>query len=360
MLVVTPAYKNVSGEFDKNPKVLAFRYAIEKLQVLCHSSGGIPAQLKADKRFILIVPALLVSLFWHVLKRSRYYDTVHANWAVCGAVSGVACWITKTPLVTTLRGDDVNSAALSLANRLFLKVAINLSSKIVTVSDDLRKQLIKDFRFPVDKVVTIPNGVDAAFLEKGENSKARVTTQKLTLITIGSLIQRKNIKFVIESLVRLPDHICLKIVGDGREMESLVRLAKDLRLEERIEFLGSQTPDLIPDLIDDSDIFVLCSLSEGRANVIYEAMACGRAIIASDIPGAREQIVDGHTGFLFPVNSQKDFVGLVRRLDEKRSLIYSTGANAYRSILKNKLTWQVAKEKYMDIFHKATVFGGEY
>jgi len=350
--IIVPAYKNISGEIEKSPKTIAFKYAPKKFQMLCHKPGGIPATLASNKYFIFLIPSLLIALYWNILKQSSRHDIIHANWAVCGAIAGIVCKCTNRPLVTTLRGDDVNNAKASLVNRLFLKIALAFSRRIVTVSDDLREQLIHTFNIPTDKILTIPNGVNDAFFKIGQRVKLKEENQKLTLITVGSIIPRKNIAFIIKALSKLPEHIHFKIIGDGSEKENLLTLTKELKLDHRINFLGDQDPESIPDLLGEYDIFVLCSLSEGRSNALYEAMASGKAIIASDIPGNRELISDGDTGLIYTSNSEPDFINLVKKLDNQRTLICSLGRNAYRWMIKNKYTWNASEEKYSALFQE--------
>jgi glycosyltransferase involved in cell wall biosynthesis len=350
--VITPAHRNVVGALATEPAVLAARYGPERYQVLCHEPGGIPAALKKNRRLLLAVPFLLLALFLKTLAQARRYDIIQANWATCGAVAGLAGFLTRTPLVTTLRGDDVNSAQRSAASKLFLSMAIMFSKTIVTVSDDIREQLLETFAVPGDKVITIPNGVNSAFISRGQEYVPGSSPGKLSLVTVGSLIPRKNVAFLVRALARLPGHVDLTVAGEGEEKDALVNLSRTLGLQERVHFLGAVDPDEVPGLLSRHDIFVLCSFSEGRSNAIYEAMASGRAVIASDIPGTREQIAHGDTGYLFGLESEDTFVELVNRLDRERALAGTLGDNARRWIVDNGYTWQAAREKYTSLFQR--------
>ena len=350
--VITPAYKNVGGVITKNPKVIAARYAPDKFQILCHNPGGIPVILKSDKRFFLAVPFLLMALFLKTLIHARQHDIIQANWAICGAIAGIVSILTKTPLITTLRGDDVNGVKKSIMNRYFLSIALAHSKAIVTVSNDIREQLINEFNIPAYKVLTIANGVNDEFLVKGQQSTSNGNHKQLTLITVGSLIPRKNISFLIKALSKLPSHVETTVVGNGEEKESLIQLSKSLKIDHRIHFLGARNPTDIPTLLAEHDAFILCSKSEGRSNAIYEAMACGKAIIASDLPGTKEQIIHEQTGYLFPLDSESHFIDLVIRLDKQRKLAHSVGKNAHQWIIENGYTWRTTKEQYIALFQR--------
>ena len=299
---------------------------------------------------VLVVPLMLTALFARTLRESLRCDLVHANWAICGAVAGLAGLLTRKPVVTTLRGDDVNSTRRSLVSRIFLRLSIRLSRAVVTVSDDLRLSLISDYGVPEVRVHTIPNGVGDAFLAQGEQRSANPSGDRLRLITVGSLIPRKNLGFLLRALAKLPPTVDLSLVGSGEELSTLQNLARDLGIADRVAFLGKRDPAEIPGLLARHDLFVLPSLSEGRSNAVYEAMAAGLAVLASDIPGTREQIDDGTTGFLFPLERDSELVELLARLNSDRALLQATGAAAHRWIVENGYTWTAARDRYLDLF----------
>ena len=91
------------------------------------------------------------------------------------------------------------------------------------------------------------------------------------------------------------------VVGDGPLAEETKGLARSLGVESRFRFAGWQPYERIPRYINLADVVVLPSFGEGLARVYLETQACGRVLIASDIPPAREVIDDGETGLLFPV-----------------------------------------------------------
>ncbi len=102
----------------------------------------------------------------------------------------------------------------------------------------------------------------------------------------GEFSKRKQQKFLIELLPKLPPHVHLLLAGEGKEQEACISLVKRLGLEDRVEFLG-QVPNL-PPVYRQVDLVVSSSISEGLPFHLMEAMALGKAILASDIKGHRD------------------------------------------------------------------------
>jgi glycosyltransferase involved in cell wall biosynthesis len=120
------------------------------------------------------------------------------------------------------------------------------------------------------------------------------------LLQILSLVAAKNLQFTVNQ------------VGDGPLRKALEAQAKDLGLENRINFLGLQ--DDIPRLLADSSFLIHTADDEGTPNVVMEAMACGRAVVATDAGDIPFLVDDGKTGFVVPRLDNGAFVDRISRL----------------------------------------------
>ena len=118
-----------------------------------------------------------------------------------------------------------------------------------------------------------------------------IDDRKPLLATVGALIPRKGQRLVIEALAALPDARLL-LIGKGEDEAELRALTEELRLADRVHFLGSLDHDLLPLVLSAADAMVLPSSSEGLANAWVEALACGTPLVITDAGGARE-VVDG-------------------------------------------------------------------
>jgi glycosyltransferase involved in cell wall biosynthesis len=103
----------------------------------------------------------------------------------------------------------------------------------------------------------------------------------------------------------------LVIAGEGAERDRVEYTIQDLGLGGRVRLLGKQSPDQVRALLRSSDVLLHASLSEGIANAVLEAMACGIPVVATGVGGLREAVDDGREGFLVP---SRDFEAMSDRL----------------------------------------------
>ncbi|OGT33676.1 MAG: hypothetical protein A2W28_03110 [Gammaproteobacteria bacterium RBG_16_51_14] len=276
-------------------------------------------------------------------------DVIHANWAICGVVAGLAGKALGISVVTTLRGEDMTRAACKLLDKLLLKLCICLSDGMVGVSqtivDFLRQRTVPG----KTHVCLIENGVDDALLSiQREYNDIKI----LRLITIGSLIPRKGMDVILKALNAYTGQIplTLTIVGEGVEEIALRRLAQENDLAERVHFIGAVKPDHIPRLLQQHDVLILASYSEGRPNVILEAMAAEMPVIGSDIPGVDELVRDGETGFLFKAGDTSELAASIDSLLQTQASLRRMGRNARQDILQRGLVWQTTADKYSTLY----------
>ncbi len=352
-IVITPCPDfRIQPEMHGGFTVKCFRYAPRRWQRLAHGPGGIPVALRTHRWMVLLLPFLLVSMLICCIRTARHVDLIHANWSLNGMIAGFAGKLTSTPVITTLRGSDVSRLEHSLAQRFLLYCCLLTNCRIVTVNHTIRDMVCRLYPRFGARIVTVPNGVADGFLKIPALDNTRNSTTRIT--SIGNLNPNKRMHVILEALPYLtgtPD-ICLTIAGDGPERGRLQSLAINMANDHiRIDMPGLVNPDRIPAILGETDIFILASHSEGRPNVILEAMAAGRAIIASDIDGIRELITHEETGLLFTVDDPAALaVGLEQLLNDP-ALRKRLGQAARRFITDNQLTWEHCASRYQDIYH---------
>lgn len=126
------------------------------------------------------------------------------------------------------------------------------------------------------------------------------------LIYIAEFIPRKNHVFLLSAISALKEQIVgLKVIlpGRGTLLKDMKKLAIDLEIDDIVKFLGYRKD--IADLCQASDVYVSVSLQEGLPVSVIEAMSCGLPIVASDIRGHRDTVIDGENGFLFALGDDK-------------------------------------------------------
>jgi glycosyltransferase involved in cell wall biosynthesis len=144
-------------------------------------------------------------------------------------------------------------------------------------------------------------------------------TGDFVLLVVANLIAEKGVDVALRALADLPESVILWVVGGGRDQQSLDRLARELGLGHRVRFLGLQR-DVSP-FMQAADVLVCPSLwGEAAGLVNIEALACGLPVIASQIGGIPEIVVDGETGCLFPPDDVQALADRVRFLQDDSRL----------------------------------------
>lgn len=345
--VITPADDKVQPiPVSKNIQVVPFRYAPSKIQKLAHAPGGIPVALKRNPFYYLLLPLLLFGMMLACLKHGRNAHVIHANWAICGLVAGITGRILNVPVITTLRGEDVTRATQNWLDARILQLCVRTNKNIVGVSVAITDWLEQHHGEARHKFKLVENGVDDSFLSI---SNKRSLSSAVRLIVIGSLIPRKGVDTVINAL-SLTTNIELSIVGEGQELMTLRKLIEEKGVTNRVSFMGSVVPDSIPALLFEHDILVLASYSEGRPNVILEAMAASIPVVASNIDGVNELVEDDVTGLLFEAGNSAELAICLKKLLKEPQLMKSMGVAGRNAILKRGLVWNKTASRYIDVY----------
>lgn len=330
--------------------VRTFRYAPRSWQILAHRPGGIPAALKARPILWGLIPVFGLSMMAMTLVYARKADLVHAQWSVCGVVAGLASRVTGRPVVTTLRGTDVQWGEEGFVFRLAIRMCGALNQHVVVIGRAMADRVIRWMPKRRDKVVVIPNGVGSPF------SALRVPTSSgYTVGVIGNLISGKKVDTVIrafEAIAKTRHTARMLVVGDGPERHKLIALARDLGLDQQVVFTGMISPEQVPDRLAECTVLVLASSSEGRPNVILEAMAAGVPVIASDIDGVHEMIGANERGLLFPAGDEKQLAGCMQRLMRHPELGIQLAAHAGQWLRDQGLTWDHTARCYADLYRQ--------
>ena len=200
----------------------------------------------------------------------------------------------------------------------------------VAVSDSTVEDLVRR-GLPRSRIEIIHNGVD---LEVLSPLPPEERFPEATLLFLGRLKRYKRVDLLLEAvaaLVRRGISCRLLVAGRGDDQPRLEALRKSLKISEHVDFLGFISDAEKRDLLQKGWIHLLTSANEGWGISNLEAAACGTPTIASDVPGLRDSVVDGQTGFLVP---HGDVETLSRRIedllgdDEKRKRL-GVGARSF-------------------------------
>ncbi len=188
-----------------------------------------------------------------------------------------------------------------------------------------------------NKIEKIPNSVDTGLFKPIKIKSGK----KRRVIFIGRLNKIKNLHNLIKAFSDVGSNVELVFVGYGKEKEDLEKYAKKMGIN--LIFRGVVPRERIPIELNQSDVFILPSFSEGQPKVLLEAMSCGLPCIASDIPSLREIIKDGFNGFLCKTDSES-IKSCIKDVLNNSSMAKRVGKNA-REFIKNNFSAEVLLEK---------------
>ncbi len=302
--------------------------------------------------------------FFKALKlyfRNRYQIV----WPIMAAYSSFAVlfkiFFPKTKILLTLQEGDPIEYIAGLRRIIIFwplyRFYFKKADCIQAISNFLA-EWAKKMRGNADNIVVIPNGVDVDLFTapvKIELEKLRkeldIGSGEKVVITASRLVKKNAVGDVIEALTYLPDNVKFLILGIGPEEQNLKLKTKNLKLEDKVIFLGQIGHQELPKYLKISDIFVRPSLSEGLGNSFLEAMAAGIPIMGTPVGGIPDFLKDGETGLFCEIKNPKSIAGKVKLLLENRELREKIVLNAQK-LVKEKYDWDLIAEKMREIFSK--------
>ena len=330
--------------------------------VVVASSGGnleeelrsrkIPHKLLNIKTKFEFGPRVIRSAFRlaQIIKDEKI-DIIHAHTRVSQVASILASRFTGVPYVTTCHG-----YFKLRARRIF----DTWGKKVIAISDAVKDHLRYDFDVDKDRISVIYNGIDAGRFTRhySEQEKAGIRNtlglkDAPVIGTIGRLSQVKGQKYLVQAIAdvidRKKDVQCL-IVGDGDQRLALENLARALNIKDSVHIVpsGLGTPEFLAVM----DIFVFPSVKEGLGIALLEAMAAGKACVASEIGGISDIIKDPSYGILVPVGDVKAIADSIIMLLDNKTLRQNMGEDARRLVCE-KFSLDVMAGRIIELYKGA-------
>ncbi len=264
-------------------------------------------------------------------------DLLHVHYAIPHATSAVlarqilAEQGINIPIVTTLHGTDITLVGRDPSFEPVVTYSMNQSDGITAVSDYLRQETINHFDIKRD-IEVIPNFIDTERFQRLDTSTLK---QELcpkcekVLVHVSNFRPIKNTLHVVQIFHKLRQaglSLKLLLVGDGPDRMPAEHLARKLGIYNEIRFMGKQ--DAVEEILSIADVFIIPSGSETFGLAALEAMACEVPVVASNIGGLPELVIDGETGFLCPEGDIEAFAEKTRQLATDNELLKRMGKAA--------------------------------
>ncbi len=232
---------------------------------------------------------------------------------------------------------DVEEVWRKALYRLIDWTTDRLVDQFIVVDRGSVDALTRRHRISPSRVAVIPNGIeierfDPSRYERGAwRAKLGIPAGAALIGAVGRLTWQKGFDDLIKALAALDDpNLHLVIAGDGPDWGDLRTLANGLDVERRVNFAGFVED--VPGLLADLDLFVLSSRREGHPMVLLEAMATGLPVIATDVAGVGDTVVDGVDGRLVPPHDVPILAEAMRAVLGDRAAAARLGRNARKKI----------------------------
>ncbi len=277
----------------------------------------------------------IVGRIRHYLEKEQI-DILHTHVLRADILGGIAAQRTaKTAVLSTKHNMAYPRGHRGwwLKNPLYWQ-AMRLPDQIITVTDALREQILSRARSDPHAVTSIHSGVDAARyyrpdLRDETRAGLEIAADEVLICYAGRLVGGKGLEALFHALVALRERSLspkLLVVGEGRLERPLRSLSVRLGLSSQVNFAGFRED--IPGILAASDIFLLPSLSEGLPKSILEAMAAGKAVLATEVGGIGEMLENRETGLLVPPGDNAALTGAIAGLVEDEALRQRLGNRA--------------------------------
>lgn len=339
-----------SDDAGADIRIRAVRYAPRRWRTLAQQSGGVVSALRRAPWCALLLPVMLGGLFWRCVRGAGRADLIHANWAICGVLAGLAGRLRRKPVIVTLRGSDVTRAERSRLDRAILRVAVRNSRRVICVSRAMAEHLRAQFPERAADIHVGLNGVDEKFFDIQRTPVS--DSGCLRVLAVGNLIHLKGFDVLVEAVARVHDRKRMQVcvVGDGPERETLASLATSRGVSACVAFAGRLPVADMPAHYAAADVLVLASRSEGRPNVVVEALAAGLPVISTNLEGVRGMVADGDTGWLVPVDDAGAMAAALDQAASDRAELQRRGQRARAFARAHIETWADTARGYEAVF----------
>ena len=397
--VLAPAYKGLKSHDIDGTHVNRFRYAPASWEILTHEEGA-PSKMASKPWLQLLAIPYIINGFFQCIRICRKWrpDVIHAHWPFPHAYIALgAAKLFRIPLVLNFHGAELLLIRKKKWVKPLLKFAIGQAQAVFANSSFTAGQ-IKALRNVNVEWSPYGTTLETSRLQgecrngkficrydrtaapdaegvKDERRETKVqlpvphpVNGKFKILFVGRHIERKGICYLIEAAKYLPrDKFEIRIVGVGDLTEQLKQQAallderretKDERTQSAsIIFTGKLSPEALANEYKTANVFTLPAIvdhkgdTEGLGVVLIEAMELGLPIVASNVGGIPDVVVDGESGILVPEKDPVALADAFKRLEANPTLIQKLLAGA-RKRIDECFTWDGIIERQVEVYKR--------
>jgi glycosyltransferase involved in cell wall biosynthesis len=347
--ILAPSWRGLKSHTIDGMKVHRFRYGPSSWETLTGEEGA-PSRIRRNPFLVFLACLYLWGGFWALmgllLKRKKY-DVVEVHWPFPHAWMALPALWAGIPLIYHYHSAENKLAVGNALYKRVFKWSLGWARWHIANSS-YTAGLVKRQRPNID-VKIIPYGSPLKFEKAPAVSETR---RRRKLLFVGRHIERKGIPYLIDAMKLLPADYSLTIVGDG---DLTPALKKESEGNPRITFTGRLSSKDIVAAYVSHDIFVAPSIvdskgdTEGLGVVLIEAAAAGLPIVASNVGGIPDVVLDGKTGLLVGEKSAQELARAIMRLGEDEKLCQEL-IHAAQQRAQEKFSWEYVAKQTLEIY----------
>lgn len=239
----------------------------------------------------------------------------------------------------------IKTTPAKLLNGFFFKHA----SRIVSVSSTSATDFAKLFPQFKERIVTVPIGIEETINNTAEENVIPGAL-KPVLVHVGGFTYEKNhvrLIEIFEGIRKQQPGASLHLVGSGPLQAQIEELVKQKGLQQQVHFYGFRNDAM--QFMKKADVLLLPSIIEGLPGVILEAFYCKTPVVAYNVGGIGEVVINGKTGYLVPKGNEEAFVENVLKALDKTPENEQLVQNAWQLVMKEYLNTRIA-DKFLEVY----------
>lgn len=349
--VLAPAYKGLKDHKIDNIEVKRFRYAPKHLEILTHDEGA-PTKIAGKPWMQLLAIPYIISgaIKCFTLCHKEKPDIIHAHWPFPhGLIVLPAAFIFRIPVALNFHGAEL----LLIKKHGFVKPVLSFLIKkanLIFANSSFTAKKIKSIHpCPVE---ISPYGTTLSGKSSG---KLHPIQGKFKILFVGRHIERKGLDILLKAAKLLPaDSFEVRIAGEGDLTKSLKEKSKNI---PNVVFTGKLSRKELEQEYENANAFVLPAIvdskgdTEGLGVVLIEAAEYNLPIVASNVGGIPDVIIDNETGILLPEKDPKALAEAFEELAENKLFAERLVRKAMAHIQKN-FSWDAILQKQVNAYSK--------
>jgi len=316
----------------------------------------------------------IFAIFMFFLHRRYRFDVIHFHKAQMGYFGTKIKGLINVPIIITTHGEDIQRYyEINYGDRLDpiwnkrIEYAITNADILTAIGSSTRRDYV-EIGVAENKIVSIPNGVNLRrFNDTYQDIRSLYGLPKdvKILLSVGRYHVKKGYEYLLKAMPYIiAEYRKVKLIIIGSRLHILNNLKMELNLEEYVIFLGQQSfnynkdksqidlakipNDTLLSAYKSSDIYVSSSLIEGFSLVLVEAMAAGLPIVATNVPGNEDGVIDGENGFLVESKDPEALANNIVRLLKNDRLREKLGKKSKG--LAKRYDWESITQEYLESY----------